>query len=161
MRKKPGIFASVVTMAALLAPASAGATTHPSAFSWSTTSAYAASTRWELDSPNGVYRAIWQGDHNFVVYHGGNAIWASHTDGVAADSLYFTSRSWNGFKGAVAVGVYCTSPCSYSAGTKQWTNGVDRAYASYHVNMQNDGNFVEYSGTTGGIALWATNTAGK
>ena len=122
---------------------------------------FSASTRWELDSPNGVYRAIWQGDHNLVVYNGGRPIWDSKTSGAKLDSLVFTAADSSGLKGAVGVVVYCTNACSYSGGYPQWNNGVNRAYSGYHLNMQNDGNFVEYSGTTGGVALWASNTAGK
>jgi hypothetical protein len=96
-----------------------------------------------------------------VVYHGGKPIWASGTDKVTLDSLVFTSSTYPGLKGNIAVEVYCTNPCSYPASTKQWSNHVNYTTSTYRIVMQNDGNFVEYTGTSGGKVLWATGTEGK
>lgn len=137
----------------------ASAAAHASSGTWSTTKAYGPG--WELDSPNGAYRAVFQTDHNFVVYHGGKPIWASGTDKVTLVKLVFTASDFVGSKGNIEVGVYCTVACSYPASTKQWSNRVNFSTSVYRIVMQNDGNFVEYTGTSGGKVLWATGTEGK
>jgi len=154
-----GVLLAIATIAVADAN-SASAATHASSGTWSTTKTYGPG--WELDSPNGVYRAIFQGDHNFVVYHGGKAIWASNTDGATADSLVFGGPTDPYIdNGSIGVYVYCTTPCSYPASTKRFGNRVNKKYPAYVITMQNDGNFVEYVGVPGGSALWSTRTNGK
>lgn len=134
----------------------AAAATHPSSFAWSGTHGYGPG--WELDSPNGIYKVVFQGDRNLVVYHNGTgrAIWSSGTAGATGYSLVLAA------KGLVSVSPYCTSPsgCSFQQ-HRGWGNSVNNTASAHHLNMQNDGNFVEYTGSTGGSALWASNTVGK
>ena len=77
------------------------------------------------------------------------------------DKLVFTAPNYPGLRGNMGVTVHCATPCAYSATTKQWGNRVNDGTAAHRVVMQNDGNFVEYSGAAGGHALWATNTSGR
>jgi hypothetical protein len=151
------IFAVGVTLAAVSVQQFSGtsmadAATHPSSFAWTGTTTR--SPGWELDSPNGVYRVLFQLDHNLVVYHGNRTIWSSHTEHTP-DSFVLTA------KGNLAVVIYCpTTPCTHPP-TRGWGNGVNNSAPAHHLNMQNDGNFVEYTGATGGTPLWASNTKGK
>jgi hypothetical protein len=156
------VVASAVLGLGLVNSTEASAVAHPSVWAWSSTLDYGANAGWELDSPSGVYRAVFQTDHNFVVYHSGTAIWSSGTNGVALDTLLLTAGNYAyGGKGLVGAVVYCTVACSYPAGTKQWSNAVNDASTTHRLAMQDDGNFVEYTGASGGTALWSTRTNGK
>jgi hypothetical protein len=160
-----GVLVAVVLVICTFGTNAAGAASanaHTATWSWSTLHVESASVRWELESPNARYTAVWQSDHNLVVYDRKKAIWASNTNGRALDSLVFTPQKYPyGFSGNMSAAVYCKSACTYPGGYKQWNNGVNHNSSSYHMSMQNDGNFVEYTGTSGGTALWASNTKGK
>ena len=162
---KRRIFGALVGLFAVVAVAQsvpADAATHPASWTWTGARVYAAGQAWELDSPNRAYRAVWQTDHNFVVYHGSRAVWSSATAGVKSDGLIFTASSGGHLlHGAIAVGIYCPGTCAQDAGTKQWSNRVNDSTSAHRVVMQNDGNLVEYTGAAGGRALWATNTTGR
>lgn len=139
---------SAVLIAGSLVVADPALAQYPSQFNW--TSDVATGPGWALDSPNGVYRAIFQTDGNFVVYHGGSPIWSSHT-WHNGDAVVFNGPGSVWGSGQVQISFL---------GSITWGNGVNYAgVAGYHLNMQNDGNFVEYA--NGGTVLWATNTAGQ
>lgn len=113
---------------------------------------YQATTVWRLDSTNLQYNVRFQKDGNFVVYRDGSpetVLWASNTVG---NGRILHSRLGTGEVGDVDIE---TSNSTYT--TFHWENHVNVAYpaSGFYVNMQNDGNFVEYGG---GHALWATNT---
>lgn len=90
-----------------------------------------------LTSPNGHYRAVMQGDGNFVVY-GSYALFGTGT--IAPGARLAVQGDGN-----VVV---------YLGGRPLWASGT-RGSGTVLV-MQNDGNLVLYA--TGGRALWATNT---
>jgi hypothetical protein len=161
MKRIIGVFVGLFALVAVMQSAPADAATRPSSWTWTGTRVYTAGQAWELDSPNQVYRAVWQTDHNLVIYHGSKALWSSATSRVTLDKLVFTAANYSGLRGNMGVGVYCTSPCAYSASDKQWDNEVNDGTAVHRIVMQNDGNFVEYTGSSGGRALWATNTRGR
>jgi hypothetical protein len=96
------------------------------------------------------------------VYHGATAIWSSRTARSSAPLALIANNTSRYKPGNFGVYYVCLNPsgCSYPVSIT-WNNGVSRASSAYHLYMQNDGNFVEYTGTSGGTALWATNTVGK
>lgn len=156
------VIGALTAVSMLLSGVTATAASHPSSFAWTGTTVRSSGAGWELVSPSGVYKVLFQADHNLVVYHGSRAIWASNTNGVTLDSLVLTAGNFaSGLKGNVSASVWCSTPCSFPGGTKQWNNGVNNSASAHHLNMQNDGNFVEYTGSSGGTALWASNTVGK
>src|SRR5882762_1358104 len=92
----------------------ATAASHPSSFAWTGTTVRSSGAGWELVSPSGVYKVLFQADHNLVVYHGSRAIWASNTNGVTLDSLVLTAGNFpSGLKGNVSASVWCSTPCSF------------------------------------------------
>lgn len=161
------LLTTVLAVAGLVASAgNASAATHPSSWAWTATKDYPASQRWELDSPSGSYRAVWQTDHNLVVYHGSKAIWASRTNNQTETQLVFNGTTnlnlSTEYKGNVSVTLWCPVPKSCMSNPfKSWSNAVNDGSSAHRMVMQNDRNFVEYSGSSGGRALWATNTVGK
>ncbi|SDJ16074.1 hypothetical protein SAMN05444157_2036 [Frankineae bacterium MT45] len=139
----------------------ANAAAHPSSYAWSGQVIVPATGSWELDSPSGVYRVIFQGDHNLVVYHGGTPIWSSKTAGSIDKMGLYAYNNGSSARGRVTVAPNCQSPCSYPGSNPEWGNGVNDGTSSHHLNMQDDGNFVEYTGASGGHSLWASNTVGR
>lgn len=129
---------------------SAQAASHPASYAWSST--LKKGPGWELQSSSGVYTATFQSDANLVVRHGSQVIWATNTNGDQPSLLYLFAN------GDVAVldNYGCTNVCGIF-----WQNGVNHSSGTFHLSMQNDGNFVEYTGASVGTALWATNTAGR
>ncbi|WP_310964130.1 hypothetical protein [Nocardioides terrisoli] len=93
-----------------------------------------------LISRNGAYRAVMQGDGNFVVYNSsGQAQWSSGTAGSSGASLV------NQNDGNLVV---------YSAaGVAKWSSSTAPGAKTVLV-MQDDGNLVLYS--QGGLALWSS-----
>jgi DNA-directed RNA polymerase delta subunit len=84
----------------------------------------------ELKSSNGKYKAVMQGDGNFVIYDGGRAIWNTHTAG--QNGAHFI------FQNDVLV--------VYNKDHKaKWNSGTQGRKATNLV-MQNDGNLVLYNG---------------
>jgi hypothetical protein len=129
-----------------LAPAGSAATP-PSTWSWSGDHSYHVGSVWRLGTTNGAYRAIWQSDENWVVYHGTTAIWASNTARCSSDII---------FGGQGVITTYQPVSCH-----KFVNNSSLNSRKTYRLTMQSDGNLVEYTGASGGVAVWATNTAGK
>ncbi|NJR13027.1 MAG: hypothetical protein HC779_00255 [Phyllobacteriaceae bacterium] len=104
-----------------------------------------------LQSANGQFFAVFQGDGNLVVYRGtptanGGAIWASGTNGKANGGAAHMQADGN-------VVVY--NP----GGKARWASGtsagdVNRAFT---LTMQDDGNLVAFD-SQGGEALWSSMT---
>jgi hypothetical protein len=137
--------AAALTGCLWLAPAGSAATP-PASWSWSGDRSYHVGSVWRLASTNGVYRAIWQSDGNWVVYHGRTAIWASRTARCSSDIIF-------GGQGLIST---------YQTSCHQFVNNSSlNSRKTYRLTMQTDGNLVEYTGTSGGVAVWATNTVGK
>lgn len=89
-----------------------------------------------LFSPNGRYRAIMQGDGNFVVYDRGRAIWSSRTNRQPGAALAMQGD------GNLVV---------YRLRKPLWSSRTHRHPGAYVV-MQSDGNLVIYKGR----ALWSS-----
>ena len=92
-------------------------------------------------SKNGFFRAVMQGDCNFVVYNPPRALWASGTQG--RDSACTAIMQGDG-----NLVVYT------QGGAAVWASGT-QGNPGAEVVMQDDGNLVIYSA---GRALWASNT---
>ena len=96
----------------------------------------------ELISPNGVYKAVTQGDGNFVVYKSGQAIWASGTNGKGTGP-YKTIMQTDG-----NLVLYDSN------GVATWDSGSNnKGSMPFKAIMQNDGNLVVYSSTG---ATWSS-----
>ena len=95
-----------------------------------------------LVSNNRYFRAVMQGDCNFVVYHDPRALWASGTQGRGSACTAIMQGDGN-------LVVYTENKVPVWASGTQGNPGAD-------VVMQDDGNLVVYNG--GGKALWASNT---
>jgi len=96
-----------------------------------------------LKSKNGVYRAVYQLDGNFVVYKISKALWHARTWGKKSDRLIL--------QGDGNLVIYNVSKAVWN--TK--TNGS----GGYKLVMQDDGNLVLY--TKANKAVWHTHTYGK
>ena len=92
----------------------------------------------QIASPNGGYRAVMQGDGNFVVYRGGTAQWSSKTNGSGADRVVMQGD------GNFVV---------YAGGQARWASKTQGTGAKY-VAMQDDGNLVVY--TNSRRAVWSS-----
>ena len=92
-------------------------------------------------SANGYFRAVMQGDCNFVVYHTPRALWASGTHGRGSSCVAVMQGDGN-------LVVY------NEGGGAVWASGT-HGNPGAEVVMQDDGNLVVYNG---GRALWASNT---
>jgi len=97
----------------------------------------------QLTSPDGRYRLILQEDGNLVLYSGSNAVWYSHSDGIAVKELVMQHN------GELVLYKYDGKPA--------WSSRT-RGDTSTFVVMQNDGNLVIYDK---GKPIWYTNTAGR
>jgi hypothetical protein len=118
----------------------------PSILSWSSGGRYSFPTShpFTLTSKNGVYSARWQTDGNWVVYHGSRPIWSTKTN---KKGLLLNIGP--------TAGIWIVVKIPYSEwGNHPSSNGT----GSYALDMQNDGNLVEYRN---GTAVWSTNTVGK
>jgi hypothetical protein len=96
-----------------------------------------------LDSINGLFHLILQGDGNLVLYrtHFGKPLWASNTDGSPADRIMMQADG---------------NFVSYSAaGNYIWDTGTNGNPGAWIV-LQDDGNLVIYDNAS--QPLWATNT---
>lgn len=71
------VIGAVIVTTLSVGAGTADAATPPSSWAWSTTRTYTAGAVWKLQSPDGRHTAVWQGDSNWVVYHGSNAIWSN------------------------------------------------------------------------------------
>ena len=96
-----------------------------------------------LYSPNGVFRAVMQGDGNFVVYLNWDELpsWSTGTNGSGANVLNFQSD-----------GNLVVRP---SGGAAAWAAGTN-TYGGTTLNMQDDGNLVLYN--SAGRAMWSWET---
>jgi hypothetical protein len=92
-----------------------------------------------LVSPDGYYMALLQSDGNFVVDGDGNPIWATGTNGSAADALVMQTD------GNLVL---------YAGDRPVWWTGTQPSSRDRLV-MQNDGNLVIYSHH---IPLWSIET---
>ena len=111
----------------------------------------ALATNQQLVSSNGQYRAVMQGDGNFVIYDGSNRpIWASNTNGKQPGPYVLKMQG----DGNVVLGANCNAVPNCAA---TWaSNSNRRGSGPYYLIMQNDGNLVAYDST--GAAIWASNT---
>ncbi len=91
----------------------------------------------ELVSQSQAYRAIMQGDGNFVVYGPGGATWSSQTAGSGGNEIIMQND------GNLVI---------YAPGGKAVYSSATAPSSGDALVMQNDGNLVIYSG---GVALWA------
>jgi hypothetical protein len=153
------VVVSLVLPPGVISPRRADTITHPSQWGWSKTVGYAAGAGWELDSRNGVYRVIFQADHNLVVYHGEKAIWATNTEN-SNDRLILHAAMDSLTPGELQVATFCEGGCRF------WNSTSKLPAPSYHVIMQNDGNFVEYSNDIqtpwqDTVVEWSTHTKGR
>ena len=94
-----------------------------------------------VSSCDGQHVLVMQGDGNLVLYHGGTATWASHTNGT--DARYAIMQ---GDGNLVVYG----GPARWASGT--WGHG------GAWLAVQDDGNVVIY---VGGTPIWATGTNGR
>jgi len=144
-----GLTALAVALLFALAPwfgrGSTAQASSQSILSWSGNTSYYYSTNrpFALTSTNGVYSARWQTDGNWVVYHGSNPIWSTKTDNKGIQL---------GIGPTAGIGIVVKVP--YTA----WYNNARGGTGSYFLDMQNDGNLVEYKS---GVPVWATNTVGR
>lgn len=92
-------------------------------------------------SKGGYFRAVMQGDCNFVVYHPPRALWASGTQGRGSACVAVMQGDGN-------LVVYT------EGGAAVWASGT-HGNPGAEVVMQDDGNLVIYNA---GRALWASNT---
>jgi hypothetical protein len=105
-----------------------------------------------LVSNNGTYHLNFQAsDGNLVLYHGSKAIWQAASEG----GTIFASSNFSGHAGQLEVEIF--------TGGVIWHNNVNVTSSAYRIVVQNDGNFVEYTGCADGSgrAIWQTNTDGK
>ena len=112
---------------------------------------------WALQSPSGQYHVNFQTDGNLVVYRGSTALWSSRTSGQCGSADNYCALEFNGYANELCCGpdgqIVVDDP------GRSWHNiNNPESYSAFRVVMQDDGNFVEYSGTSGGTALWATYT---
>jgi hypothetical protein len=106
-----------------------------------------------LVSTNGRFKAVMQGDGNFVVYDGGRALWASMQNWGAPGSATISMQ------GDGNLCMYPTTETRY--GGSNWCS-YQRLniplYGNHKLIMQDDGNLVMYK-SDGVTALWNSNTA--
>ena len=95
-----------------------------------------------VQSCDGRFDLVMQGDGNFVLYEGPTPLWASGTDGTDA---------------TVAVMQDDGNLVLYNgSGTPRWASGTD-GHGGSSLAVQDDGNVVIYEN---GNPIWASNTAG-
>jgi hypothetical protein len=94
-----------------------------------------------LETDDGNYQLILQGDSNLVLYYQGRAIWTTNTAGRSAASLVMQSDG--------NLVLYNTS------GAALWSSGTYGNPGAY-LTLQSDGNLVIYSSS--GAALWDSRT---
>ncbi len=95
-----------------------------------------------VKSCDGRFSLVMQGDGNLVLYLGGSALWASHTNGKGGRTAAMQTD------GNFVV---------YAAGRQPvWASGTN-GNGGATLAVQNDGNVVLYAGSR---AIWATNTSG-
>jgi surface antigen len=151
LRRVPGVvfaaLSSMLALAILAAPGVAHAATLPVG-DLGPALGGTERTMWPgqyLQSANGVYRLVMQGDGNLVLYSGAKALWDSQT---STPRAYATLQAGDGADGNLVI----YSP----AGTALWTAHVPTSPHD-RLEMQNDGNLVVYD--TSGNAQWATMSA--
>ncbi|NES83660.1 MAG: hypothetical protein F6K10_20860 [Moorea sp. SIO2B7] len=97
-----------------------------------------------LQSGDGRFKMVVQGDGNLVVYQNNRPIWASNTSGKGSPSFKLAMQSDGNLVMYGRTGVV-------------WASNTDRKGVSpYNLVMQNDGNLVIYD--RNGTPTWATNT---
>ncbi|WP_246070392.1 hypothetical protein [Paenibacillus kobensis] len=135
-----------------------------------------------LLSQNGLYKAIWQDDGNFVIYrtYNGKSMWSSSTNGKGANQFIFQSDGnlviysntkvvyqnvyeyayrFDPFTGTYAWGWgYTLKPVVVTTTTPVaiWASNTGGTGAGNTLVMQDDGNLVIYNAT--GKALWSSGT---
>ncbi|MGI8459131.1 MAG: hypothetical protein ACR2LI_13600 [Propionibacteriaceae bacterium] len=95
-----------------------------------------------IHSTSGRYTFIYQGDGNLVLYDGGQALWASGTDGKPAGVCIMQTDG--------NLVIYPPD-----AGAPIWSSGTYGNPGSF-LSLQDDGNVVIYQ--PNGHPIWATNT---
>ena len=123
---------------------------HLSTFVWSAQQTRACSGTWILVSPDGTHRAVFQRDCNLVVYSGSRPVWASRSAGDHGSTFYL------GDNGLLRI--------AQNVGGREvnsWRNSLAAYSTTRRLAMQNDGNLVEYAGTSGSTVIWATYTNGR
>jgi hypothetical protein len=106
-----------------------------------------------IQSSNRCFFAIMQDDGNFVVYRGwdpdnrGKDLWATHTNGAPPGRYKAILRDDACFEVCIEDGI------------RLWSSNTTTQSPNYHAILQDDGNFVVYTGTPQkrGEKVWATN----
>ena len=94
----------------------------------------------QINSPDGRFRLVQQGDGNLVLYFGGSALWASYAFG-SNFTTYFQSDG---------------NLVTYGPSGPVWNSATNAIGA--RLALQNDGNLVIYD--LDDRVVWATNTGG-
>lgn len=95
---------------------------------------HALSSGQELDSANNQFRAVMQGDGNFVVYKGAAAVWATGTNGKSTVAGVFMQGDGN--------------LCVNGPSAAVWCNFSNRGAGSYFLMLRNSGDLEVYSGAS-------------
>lgn len=96
-----------------------------------------------LESGDGRFKMVVQGDGNLVIYQNGRSIWASNTGGKGTPGFKLAMQS----DGNLVM---------YGGSGVLWASNTDgKGTGPYNLVMQNDGNLVIYDRS--GV-VWATNT---
>ncbi|HKE23483.1 MAG TPA: membrane dipeptidase [Bryobacteraceae bacterium] len=115
----------------------------------------------EMDSPNGIFRAIMQTDGNFVIYQQGSAIWATGTQGQGRPPYRLAVQPdgnlviYGSSANDVSLGGYGVCSANWAC-IATWAIGTRGGSAPYTLKMQDDGNLVLYDSTSS--AVWASGT---
>jgi len=120
------------------------------------TSACALMADGTIKSENGEYRMTMQGDGNLVLYRGDEPLWATGTNGEHGAHCVFQKDGHFLIYRLNEFGQVSTDPDDCI-----WKTDIYGDPEEFHggwVEMQNDGNFVQY--TREGRALWCTRTDG-
>ncbi len=85
--------------------------------------------------PNGTYSVTNQSDGNFVIYHGGTAVWNTGTSGQGASTLTMQSDG--------NLVLY------KNGGAATWSSGTSGATNTYYLVLNNSGTLIVYEGAPG------------
>ena len=97
----------------------------------------------QLVSNNGNYKAVMQGDGNFVIYRATTPIWATRTNGRGTPPYKLAMQT----DGNLVV---------LTTSSAIWSTGARGGAAPFTLIMQDDGNLVVYDNSN--RAIWASNT---
>jgi hypothetical protein len=117
--------------------------------------------QFSIESADSRFTATFQIDGNFVIYKKNTAIWSSHTYHNGRRITLRTNDGYQACPGSIEVrsadDIYNSWASEYDPGFKRC---VGWSTTTFRLVMQSDGNLVEYTGSSGGVAVWASDTAG-